>query len=133
MHLAVAAIVLDVDDTADIEGDEPDDLGPAQEAGAEGAAPGDLVLLSACGNRALDGRRKAVLEHFEDDAGRRRTDAVNARQDAGVEHIGQWTFESSHRGGRALVAPAALGRALDPGEVAKRRADRAVDVDDRPP
>src|SRR5688572_24024090 len=130
MHLAVAAIVFDVDDTGDIDGEETTDLGPAQEAGAEGTAPGDLVLLSASGDRALDGGRKAVLEHFEDDARRGRADAVNARQDAGVEQIGQWTFEPSHRPGRALVAPAALSRALHPGEVAKRRADRAVDVDE---
>src|SRR5215212_8858967 len=121
MHLAVAAIVFDVDNTGDIEGDEPDDLGPAQKAGAEGPAAGDLELLSACGNRALDGGRKAVFEHFEDDARRRRTDAVNPRQDAGVQQIGKWAFQSSHRGGRALVAPAALSRALNPGEVAKRR------------
>jgi alkylated DNA repair dioxygenase AlkB len=74
-----------------------------------------------------------VLEHFEDDAGRRRTDAMNARQDASVEQIGQRTFESPYRGCRALVTPAALGRALDPGEVTKRRADNAVDVDRAPP
>lgn len=43
---------------------------------------------------------------------------VNARRDAGIEQIG-----SEHSSGRiaaaALVAPAALGRALDPGEVMK--------------
>jgi hypothetical protein len=57
---------------------------------------------------------------------------VDARQDAGVEQIGQWTFEPSHGGGRTLVAPAALRGALDPGEVAERRAGRAVDIDDSP-
>jgi hypothetical protein len=82
----------------------------------------------------LSARRwgEAVLEHFEDDARRCRTDAVNARQDAGIEQIGQRNFESSYCGRRALVAPTALGRALDPGEVTKRRADDAVDVDERP-
>ena len=102
MHLAVAAIVLDVNDTGDIEGEEPDHLGPAQEAGAEGTAPGYLVLLSAFGNRALDGGRKAVLEHFEDDARRRRTDAVNARQDAGSSRSG------SGRSSRRTAAAARL-------------------------
>src|SRR5688572_10870503 len=57
---------------------------------------------------------------------------VNARQGAGIEQIGQRTFESSYGGRPALVAPTALGRALDPGEVTKRRADDAVDVDERP-
>ena len=37
-----------------------------------------------------------MLEHFEDDARRRGADAVNARQDAGIEQIGQRTFESSY-------------------------------------
>jgi hypothetical protein len=133
MHLAVAAIVLDVNDTGDMERDEPDHLGPAQEAGAKRTTAGDLVLLSAVDNCALDGRREAVLQYFEDDARRCRTDAVNARQDASIEQIGQRTFESPYRGRRALVAPAALGRALDRGEVTKRRADDAVDVDERPP
>ena len=54
-------------------------------------------------------------------------------EDAGIEQIGRRTFESSYCGRRALVAPAALGRVLDPGEVTKRRADDAVDVDERPP
>jgi hypothetical protein len=96
MHLVVAAIVLDVNDIGDVDRDEPDYLGAAEEAGAERATPGYLVLLSAFDNRALDGRREAVLEHFEDDARRRRTDAVNARQDARIEQIGQRTFESAY-------------------------------------
>jgi hypothetical protein len=58
----------------------------------------DLVLLSTFGNRALDGGREAVLEHLEDDTRRCRTDAVNAWQDAGIEKIGQRTFESSYSG-----------------------------------
>jgi hypothetical protein len=115
-----------------LESDEPDHLGLAREAGEERTAPGYLVLLSTFDNRALDCGREAVLEHFEDDARRCRTDAVNARQDAGIEQIGQRTFESSYCGRRALVAPTALGRALDPGEVTKRRADDGVDVDESP-
>ena len=53
--------------------------------GAERTAPGYFMLLSTFDNGALDGGREAVLEHFEDDARRRRTDAVNPRQDASVE------------------------------------------------
>ena len=90
------------------------------------------MLLPTFDNRALDGGREAVLEDFEDDARRRRTDAVNARQDARIQQIRQRTFESPYRGRRALVAPTALRRALDPAEVTKRRADDAVDVDERP-
>jgi hypothetical protein len=74
-----------------------------------------------------------VLEDFADDARRRRTGAVNARQDTTIEQIGQRTFEAPYCGRRALVAPAALGRALDPGEVTKPGADDAVDVDESPP
>src|SRR5215213_4207753 len=133
MHLVIAAIVLDVNDIGDVERDEPDHLGPAQEGGAERTTAGYLMLLSAFDNGALYGGREAVLEHFEDDARRRRTDTVNAWQDASIEQIGQRTFESPYRGRRTLVAPAPLGRALDPGEVTKRRADDAVDVDERPP
>ena len=114
IDLVVAAIVLDVNDTGDFERDEPDHLGPAQEAGLQRTTAGYFMLLSTFDNCALDGGREAVLEHLEDDARRRRTDAVNARQDAGIEQIGQRTFESPYRGRRALVAPAALGRALDP-------------------
>jgi hypothetical protein len=40
------------------------------------------MLLSAFDNCALDGGREAVLENFEVEARRRRTDAVNARLDA---------------------------------------------------
>jgi hypothetical protein len=132
MHLVVTLIVLDVNDIGDVESEEPDHLGPAEEPSAERATPGDLVLLSAFGNRALDSGREAVLEHFEDDARRRRTDTMNARQDARIEQIWQRPFESPYRGRRALVAPTALGRTLDPGEVTKRGADNAVSVDDAP-
>jgi hypothetical protein len=51
MHLAVAAIILDVNDTGDFESDEPDHPSPAQEAGAERTAPGYLALLSTFDNR----------------------------------------------------------------------------------
>jgi hypothetical protein len=89
MHLVIAAIVLDVNDIGDVERDEPDHLGPAQEGGAERTTAGYLMLLSAFDNGALYGGREAVLEHFENDARRRRTDTVNARQDASIEQIGQ--------------------------------------------
>ena len=78
---------------------------------------------TAGGNRALDRGREAVLEHFEDDPRRCRTDAVNARQDAGDRADRAAAVRVGDRRRRALVAPAALGRALDPGEVAKRGAD----------
>jgi hypothetical protein len=53
---------------------------------------------------------------------------VDARQLAVEHQIGKRPFEATDGSGGALVTPAALGRALDGGEIAQRGRYRAVNV-----
>ena len=89
----------------------------------------DVAGLAAVGDGALDRGRRAGLQHLQDDARRGRTDVRNLPQRAvGLQQRLDRFFERQDRAGGALVAPHALLRLLDRGEVAQQRRDLAVQV-----
>jgi hypothetical protein len=88
VHLTVAAVVRHIDNVRDVDRQQPDDFGAAQEALAETAPPGNLLLLPAFGDGTFDRRREAVLQDLEDDSRGRRPDAVDTWQGTGVEQFG---------------------------------------------
>ena len=85
--------------------------------------------LPAVGDRPLDGRRRAGLQHLEDDPRRRGADVRDlAERAVGLEERVDRLVEREDRRRGALVAPHALLRRLDGGEIAQQRRDLAVQV-----
>jgi hypothetical protein len=79
VHLKVAAVVFERHDIGNVERQQADHLGAAEEAPAQHPALNELLLASARSDSLLDGRRVSMFEHLVDDARRGGTDPMNAR------------------------------------------------------
>jgi hypothetical protein len=102
---------------------------PAQEMGAECPPPLDVGRSAAACYRLIDGVGHACVEHFQDHAGRGRSDARDSRQrSVRLDEVCERLFEPEHRGGRSLVAEHLLLRGLRKGEIAQKSARNGIDV-----
>src|SRR4029077_19685794 len=77
VHLQVAVVVVDARAGQLLVPERGKDLRAAQEMAPQVAAPLDVAALAAFGDRSLDRRRGAGLQHLENHARRRRTDVWN--------------------------------------------------------
>src|SRR4051812_33547212 len=127
VHLQVAAVVLDSRPLQRRVGQRREHLRTTEEVVAQPAPALDVCRLAAFGDGPFDRRRGARLEHLLDDARRRRADIRNFLQRAvRLEQRLNRLLEGEDGRCGAFIAPHALLRLLNRGEIAQQRRNLPV-------